>query len=412
VETTKKTAPGADKGRWEKIQFTGRGGEYFKIWIVNVFLSILTLGIYSAWAKVRSWRYFYGNTWLDGSAFEYHASPVAILKGRLIAVAVLVLVLVLGQLSPLADVASFIVLALLTPLVVWRSIIFTAKMSSYRNVRFGFSGKVGPLYRYLLLLPLLPILIAAGVIAMQYAMGSIDFSDMQGGAEGGPAPAGAASLGITFGIAILATYLLLPYIQKAITAYYLNGHRYGQGKFRAKLGAGKYYLIYLVLFGLSLLVYLLLVALIVGVYFMFNEQLSGVMQQAQAGASPAAAAVIVPLVIIPLVLIGIWFKAYLVTRLRNYSLSQIRLDKTIALRSRIRVNRLFWIQFSNVLLLIVTLGLAYPWTMIRVTRYKMQTLYAHVYGDLDQYVSQMQARQSALGEEMGEAFDLDLDLGI
>ncbi len=34
------------------LNFTGKGSEYFKIWIVNIALSLITLGIYSAWAKV------------------------------------------------------------------------------------------------------------------------------------------------------------------------------------------------------------------------------------------------------------------------------------------------------------------------------------------------------------------------
>ncbi|MED5348372.1 MAG: DUF898 family protein, partial [Pseudomonadota bacterium] len=44
----------------ERFQFHGEGGEFFRIWIVNLVLSIVTLGIYSAWAKVRTKRYFYG----------------------------------------------------------------------------------------------------------------------------------------------------------------------------------------------------------------------------------------------------------------------------------------------------------------------------------------------------------------
>ena len=66
------------------FEFNGSAFEYFKIWIVNIALSIVTLGIYSAWAKVRTKRYFYGNTTLDGSSFEYLANPISILKGRLI----------------------------------------------------------------------------------------------------------------------------------------------------------------------------------------------------------------------------------------------------------------------------------------------------------------------------------------
>ena len=45
-----------------------------------------TLGFYSPWAKVRRLRYIYGNTGLQVGRFDYHASPWAILRGRLIAV--------------------------------------------------------------------------------------------------------------------------------------------------------------------------------------------------------------------------------------------------------------------------------------------------------------------------------------
>src|SRR5216117_1580348 len=51
-------------------EFTGTAAEYFRIWIVNLFFTLATLGIYSAWAKVRKRRYFYGSTRLDGDSFE------------------------------------------------------------------------------------------------------------------------------------------------------------------------------------------------------------------------------------------------------------------------------------------------------------------------------------------------------
>ena len=46
---TQKTTP---------VIFEGKTSEYFGIWIVNLLLSLLTLGIYSAWAKVRRKKYF------------------------------------------------------------------------------------------------------------------------------------------------------------------------------------------------------------------------------------------------------------------------------------------------------------------------------------------------------------------
>ena len=100
----------------ERFCFHGEGGEFFRIWIVNLVLSIVTLGIYSAWAKVRTKRYFYGNTELAGDRFDYLASPIAILKGRIIAVVLLVIYTVL---SVFFVPASYLMLALLLLVMPW-----------------------------------------------------------------------------------------------------------------------------------------------------------------------------------------------------------------------------------------------------------------------------------------------------
>ena len=81
------------------FRFHGSGSEYFRIWLVNSILSLLTLGVYSAWAKVRRKRYFYGNTRLQGDSFEYLADPVKILKGRIIAAVVLIVCSVASNIS-------------------------------------------------------------------------------------------------------------------------------------------------------------------------------------------------------------------------------------------------------------------------------------------------------------------------
>ena len=74
-----------DNQKVTPIVFQGKASEYFGIWIVNLLLSLVTLGVYSAWAKVRRKKYFYNNTLIDNVAFDYHANPIAILKGRIIA---------------------------------------------------------------------------------------------------------------------------------------------------------------------------------------------------------------------------------------------------------------------------------------------------------------------------------------
>ena len=65
---------------------------------MNIILTILTLGIYSAWAKVRHKKYIYGSARLNGAGFEYLADPAKILKGRMIVVVFLVITLVVCKL--------------------------------------------------------------------------------------------------------------------------------------------------------------------------------------------------------------------------------------------------------------------------------------------------------------------------
>ncbi|GGK00888.1 YjgN family protein [Pseudomonas matsuisoli] len=131
------------KRRSVGFEFTGSGGEFFRIWIVNLLLTIVTLGIYSAWAKVRTLRYFYGNTRLDENSFEYLAKPMQILKGRIIAVVLLILYSVIGTLWPLFGMFSGLLVAIATPWLIVRGLSFHLHNSAWRGVRFGFDGKVG-----------------------------------------------------------------------------------------------------------------------------------------------------------------------------------------------------------------------------------------------------------------------------
>ena len=129
------------------VEFTGTAGQYFRIWIVNLAATVLTLGVYSAWAKVRKRRYFYAHTKIDGESFEYRGRPLAILKGRLIAVGLLLGLIVIGNLYPELSLESFggkavffVIAVTLGPWLVVRSLKFNAANTAYRNVRLAFLG--------------------------------------------------------------------------------------------------------------------------------------------------------------------------------------------------------------------------------------------------------------------------------
>ena len=143
-----------DSGRRFSFEFRGRAGEYFRIWIVNVLLTIVTLGIYSPWAKVRTKRYFYGNAFVADANFEYHARPFSILLAR-----VVVLLLTVGGGAIAAgygaavDARYSFLLFLFLPWALVRGISFNARNSSYRGLRFSFVRRYGEAYFALFALP-------------------------------------------------------------------------------------------------------------------------------------------------------------------------------------------------------------------------------------------------------------------
>jgi uncharacterized membrane protein YjgN (DUF898 family) len=194
------------------VIFEGKASEYFGIWIVNLLLSILTLGIYSAWAKVRRKKYFYNNTLIDNVGFDYHAKPISILKGRLIAVALLVV----AAINPILQSLVFLLIFIALPWLVVRGSIFNARNSSHRGLRFDFTGTLGKALRVFIGLPLLTM--------------------------------------ITFGLAV-------PYAAHEKNQFLMNNHRFGLSQFDMKRVVKQFYKVYLILFIVPLIGILAAVAI-------------------------------------------------------------------------------------------------------------------------------------------------------
>jgi uncharacterized membrane protein YjgN (DUF898 family) len=144
------------------VVFSGQGRDYFGIWAVNLLLTILTLGIYSAWAKVRRMHFFYRHTSLAGAAFDYHGEPLSILKGRTLAFLMFMAYQISAETEPIVAAIVFVILMAVMPWLLHRSLCFRMHNSSYRGLRFVFRGGVRQAYVVFLGLPLL-ILISLGL---------------------------------------------------------------------------------------------------------------------------------------------------------------------------------------------------------------------------------------------------------
>lgn len=351
-------APPATAWPPSPFEFTGTGSEYFRIWIVNLALTIFTLGIYSAWAKVRRLQYFYRNTTLLGNSFDYHGDPIAILKGRLIGIALLVIYNVTAWLSLTLGFVVFIVLIAVLPWLLQRSICFKLHNSSYRGLRFRFNGSVADAYKAFLAWPLLGYL--------------------------------------TIG-------LLFPMAHQRIKAYQHNHSAYGTAPFSFSADVGPFYMVYLKMIGM-IIVPIVLFGVLAG-------SLGISMGMSGAGKDPAQmkkafAAMMVVFMVFYLLLflvIGPWFAA----RMQNLVWNHTALGPH-AFSSWVRARDLLAIYLTNFILIVLTLGLYKPFADIRLAQYRLTHMAVTPQGNVDEFFAHEQQSVNAMGEETANVFDVDI----
>ncbi|HKE12216.1 MAG TPA: DUF898 family protein [Myxococcota bacterium] len=148
------------------FSFDGAVREYFKIWIVNVLLNVLTLGMYSPWAKVRTKRYFYSHTRLESSTFEYLGRPRELLARRLLGLGLLLAGALGARRLPYAGAFLTILFTLAVPWLVMTERIFDIRNSAYRDVRFDWRSNRREMM-VVFLLPLLSVF-SCGLILPYY----------------------------------------------------------------------------------------------------------------------------------------------------------------------------------------------------------------------------------------------------
>ncbi len=338
------------------FEFRGTGGQYFRIWIVNLLLTILTLGIYSAWAKVRRLRYLYGSTSLAGSAFEYHGQPLQILKGRLIAVGVFVIYAWVTQLWPLTILFFLPVFAFLMPLVIVLSRRFQMRMTSWRNIRFGFHGEYG------------------GALATYVGWGVV---------------------------AVITLYVMAPYWIYKRVRFLLVNTSVGTQRAAFATGPGRFFAFYFTALGLAIGAVAAIALLSGGIGAAFG---AGGGPPSAGFAMGAGAFLILGLIAIPLAIGAYWERSFTNAIFGGLAIGPHRVN------CRIRFGRLLWLYVTNVLGVLLTLGLFYPWALIRRLRYQLECMDVQVAGSLDEFTAAAAPDASATGEAIGEVFDVDFGM--
>ena len=334
-----------------RLEFTGSAGEYFRIWIVNLTLSLLTLGIYSAWAKVRKLKYLYGHTRLNEATFDYLADPLAILKGRIIAFAALIIYSLASRLNPALGLVLALIILLAMPWLVVRTLRFKARNSAYRGIRFDFtapwSAAIKPFLAYSLLIPL------------------------------------------TLGLAS-------PFVIAEQRRFLYNHFQYGTTKFRLDVGVGGFYKVFM-LASVPLLILLAGFAVV-----------ASLMPAPGTQPTPAqgAAILLLALIYVPVL---IAMTTAIQTGLANLIWNNLSLGPH-RFRSHLRFGRMLFINLTNSLAIVISLGFLFPWATIRTLRYRIQSLTVLPAGEMDEIIATEAASVRATGEELADFLDIDISL--
>ncbi len=143
---------GASSGGKQQLRFLGEGSTLFGMFIVNVLLSMVTLGIYSFWGKVNIRRYLYGQTELMGDRFAYHGTGKELFLGALkffglLIVFGLLLALLSMVLGPFAVFLAYVAAFLAVPYALWASMRYRLSRTSWRGIRFNFRGSLADCFR-------------------------------------------------------------------------------------------------------------------------------------------------------------------------------------------------------------------------------------------------------------------------
>ena len=373
------------------ITFSGSGSEYFRIWIVNLLLTLVTLGLYYPWAKVRRLRYFYGNTSVGGHTLDFHGEPKRMLRGFVLVGALLLVYLMAGKVSPAAGLVALLIVAGVWPALFRASQQFRMANTSWRGLRFRFNGDQGGAYR-----AMLPLFIpgALPLVALLF--------------EGQPAES-AQVPGKLFALAGYVSVLLFPLFLWLLKKYQHDHYALAQVQTQLRTGAGSFYAVALKTIGVSLLA-----AVVAGAAASLVGGFAALGQMFGKGGDGRGGAAMV--VAVMLMLFSVYVAAvvvvqpYVTSRLQNLVWGRTW-SRHLRFESDLRFWPLLRLTLKNWALILLTLGLYGPFAKIAMARLRLEAVTVHSLLAPDELVSTLRERaHDASGDAAGDLFGIDIGL--
>ncbi|NOU50022.1 DUF898 domain-containing protein [Pseudoalteromonas sp. JBTF-M23] len=341
----------APKAQRHTVQFSGDAASYFSLWAVNILFTILTLGIYSAWATVRNKQYFYGHTSIDGHRFDYLATPIQILKGRILAAMCFTFYIVSSSYFPLIAALFLFIWMFAVPWVINQGLRFNLRMTRYRNVQFSFAGNYKDAFINFIVLPFL---------------------------------------------SIFTLYLAMPWVLKRIDTYIHNNIFYGDKKLTVQLTTSEYFRI-----AFACLFTVVGVAIVIGVFTVVLGSIDDLAQQPQ-----LLGGIIVLFNFLMITVVAGMYQAMI----RNHIFNNAQFEQVARFESNLATVDYVVLVFTNALAIVCSLGLALPWAKVRKAKMLAAATSVCVYPSAEHVINVQLESQSSFAEEAANVFDIDISL--
>lgn len=372
------------------LRFTGSGSEYFRIWIVNSLLLVLTLGLYMPWARVRKLRYVYGNTVVQGVPLDFHGDPRKMFRGHAYISVLFMVYLLATNASPVAGLIAALILAALWPWLIHLSLRFRLAHTSWRGLRFAFTGQTRDAY----------VAFGPSAVVGALVLGSGAFVNPEADAPGLADMVNSA--------AVLVAVLLAPWLWHRIKTYQQSHLAYGRLVTRFKAPLRSFYGVVLKAGGLMLLG-VAPVGLAVFVELGWARGAPAMPSPGEMG-SVLVFARLALVVFLVYLLFYVLATSYFRCQMQNLVWTNTG-NRSIRFKSRLQLPALAALTAKNTLLLALTLGLYWPFAFIAMTRLRLEAVHLHTRVPLDALLAH---NQSPVGETAGDAagdiFGADLGL--
>lgn len=380
------------------IQFGGKGSEYFRIWIVNVLLMLVTLGLYYPWAKVRRLRYFYNHTEIDGYSLDFHGRPWRMLRSMILVGVFLALYANAGKVSPVAGAVAVVALIALWPALIRASAQFRLTNTSWRGKRFHFTGSMASAYATMVT-PLL-------VFLLPFAWMSLGMGEQ-------PTPQQAMDILKLVGAMFLLLLLAGPYFHWLFERYLHGNYAYADQQSALSASAGNFYGLALRTLGVVLLALVgLFVFMLVIVLLVIGGSAATLIFKGGADLKNSSAMVVIIFGAVTAAYLSlvIVVRCYWVSRSQNLIWSKTG-NAMLQFHSALKLWPFMRLTIKNWVLIVLTLGFYWPFAAVAIYRARVQAVTVQSQQALEQLCGGVQGSgNDAAGDMAADMAGLDFGL--